>query len=610
MSTSGHGKKSPDRTRIPRKQKHGNTSRPHRWKFHGTLVFVVVLWAANITLAFLQNNCGGFVSKDFWQSFLSLQQRRRHRWHHHHRRGVLATNNFRLAAAATSGDTEEEESISSILTLDRDNGDQTVNEGSTAKISTESTSFSLQLPSTKPRRRRRASQFLKREGANANTRTARTTTRSLEFVYDYDVIDFPIETATTNSRAKLGTTTGILFVHPIGVGIARWYYQRLVRSLVARHAGATIKGANKTNSDNNQQRSYQHRVVVLVPDLLGSGSACNATISTTATTEGHNHHVNGQTASAHRNEEVAERFPLFNISDWTGQLEVLMSSVERTSEIDRWCVVANGGCSPIALQLAERKQLVRTTNSTSTATADIDGAPVASAPVSNLILSSVPRLPFFLKNETTNDPNKVEKSYRTLSGIPGNLFWWYACRNEGAFIQTFSEKNLIADPSNLGPFWRSNCCQTAVSHKGRGKYATFSFLAGTLQDGCLSSLDAVKETPLRIDVIKGADVRRNRAKSWFWQKPKNGNIDGNDNNKMDGKNNRAVNNSSNDNQIEIEDVGDSVTSTQEKSYQTFRDYVETNGNGGREILIGGRISLAHEDPDGYADAILEFLFGN
>ena len=81
-------------------------------------------------------------------------------------------------------------------------------------------------------------------------------------------------------------------------------------------------------------------------------------------------------------------------------------------------------------------------------------------------------LSFFLKNETmmmmNNDPNnKVAKSYRTLSGIPGKLFWWYACRNKGAFIQTFSEKNLIADPKNLGDAWRSNCYETAILYGGR-----------------------------------------------------------------------------------------------------------------------------------------------
>ena len=275
-----------------------------------------------------------------------------------------------------------------------------------------------------------------------------------------------------------------------------------------------------------------------------------------------------------------------------------------TSKIDRWCVITNGGCSPIALQLAERRNLKNA--------ADAGASP----PVSNLILSSVPRLPFFLKNydededtaATTsntsakkNDPSKVAKSYRTLSGIPGNLFWWYACRKEGAFIQTFSEKNLIADPKNLGEKWRSNCYETAILYNGRGKYSTFSFLAGTLQDGCRQSLEALKDTPVQIDVIKGADIRRNQAKSWFWQKQKKTNK--NDKNKDEKEREGA-------DQISTPTVKKTNNNNNNnKTYETFRDYVENNGNGGKEVVIEGRISLAHEDPDGYADAILQFLFG-
>jgi len=290
----------------------------------------------------------------------------------------------------------------------------------------------------------------------------------------------------------------------------------------------------------------------VVPDLLGSGSACNAT---------------------------ATNFPLFAVSDWVDQVQELMLSVEAADTsggIDQWCVVANGGCSPIALQLAAQRRRK-------------DASSSRVVPVSNLVLSSVPRLPFFLptnnnNNETTTTTNdhqsKVAKSYRTLCGLPGKLFWWYSCRNNGAFIQKFSEKNLCANPATLGPTWRSNCYETAVSFGGKGKYATFSFLAGTLQDGgCRESLEAIRGGPVKIGVIKGMDVRRNQARSWFWQKPK----------KQKPKS------------IAEEDV---------VPEETFRDYVERNGNGGRELVVGGRISLAHEDPEGYADAILQFLFGS
>eukprot|EP00536_Pseudo-nitzschia_multiseries_P007894 jgi/Psemu1/287433/fgenesh1_pg.191_\ len=558
----------------------------HQWRrrrLHGTPCFAVVLWVTNAILPLLQKNCDGFAVNHSPYTVPFPQQRRQNELHHR-QTGFLVTENFRFAAApaaaAAAATTEPDSSISSIPTID-DDGDRDGKTGGRAKFSTESTNFSLSLPSSKSRRRKLSWRFLRqqiffwRKGEGANTAVDKTS-RTLNFAYEYDVIDFPIQT-TANDPVKFGRTTGILLIHPIGVGIARWYYQRLVHSLVTKHASIAMDGT-KIQDDNNQQRN-NHRVIVVVPDLLGSGSACNATVSKATMKEN-----DGQTTSNGKGEEMAKTFPLFNISDWTDQLEALMSSMENASEIDQWCVVANGGCSPIALQLAERKQAAQTSNE----------IPTAGAPVSNLILSS---------NETTNDPKKVAKSFQTLSGIAGNLFWWYACRNEGAFIQTFSEKNLIADPFNLGPFWRPNCYQTAISYKGKGKYATFSFLAGTLQDGCLLSLDAVKETSLQVDIIKGADIRRNRAKSWFWQKPKQ--------KKKERETDEITSRTSNSNSDNNEENGDSVStalSTEEKSYETFRDYIERNGNGGREIVIGGRISLAHEDSDGYADAILKFLF--
>jgi hypothetical protein len=111
----------------------------------------------------------------------------------------------------------------------------------------------------------------------------------------------------------------------------------------------------------------------------------------------------------------------------------------------------------------------------------------------------------------------------------------------------------------------------ASQNGGQSKYSTFAFLAGTLQDGCVASLNALKEhrDKIRVHVVKGRDTRKNRAKSWFWRKRK-----------------------------------------QEKRQgpqTTFRDYLEENGLGGKETIIGGRISLAHEDAQGYRDAILSFL---
>jgi len=517
---------------------------------HGTLLFTMTVWAMQATLLLLQQSCDGFAPL-FFRSPSQLNYERRQAWKYR-----LGHN---LEAATTDSDTDVSDiasiaSISSILATENEKNE------TAARYSTQSASFSLDLPTPTKSRRQRTWKFLTKRLLFWKNRidesgdTTSESTKTLDFVYDYDVIDLPVG---TKAPAKT-KTTGIMLIHPIGVGIARWYYQRLVSSLVARQSNIT------------------ERLVIVAPDLLGSGSACNATSGT----------------------EMVRKFPLFNISDWTDQLEALMSTVEASSDggkIDEWCVITNGGCSPIALQLAQRKMMVEGKNS-------------LGAPVSNLVLSSVPRLPFFLKNETTNDPAKVAKSYKTLSGIPGKLFWWYACRNQGAFIQTFSEKNLIADPKNLGPAWRSNCYETAVSFEGRGKYATFSFLAGTLQDGCLPSLEAIKDSALEISIIKGADIRRNKAKSWFWQKPKKKAPD------------EAKANNADEEKPDVEQPSDakasSATDTSssgvsaDKPYETFRDYAEKNGNGGREIVIGGRISLAHEDSEGYADAILQFLFGS
>ena len=91
--------------------------------------------------------------------------------------------------------------------------------------------------------------------------------------------------------------------------------------------------------------------------------------------------------------------------------------------------------------------------------------------------------------------------------------------------------------------------------------------------------DVSSKTNVQVNVIRGADVRQRRAKSWFWQRPK--------------QSRRQPNNKDDP--------------TIDKPRKTFRDYLEHNGLGGRGIVIGGRISLAHEDAYGYRDAMLSFL---
>jgi len=365
----------------------------------------------------------------------------------------------------------------------------------------------------------RRTRFLRRLFRRKKNKDTFQKMRQLNFSYVFDELTIEAQRGSNSN-----STVGIVLIHPIGVGIGRWFYRRLLDALSERHRD----GVN----------SSCRRLVILSPDLLGSGSGCNPITSDDGL--------------------ELKKLPLLNVSDWTGQLENLMAKTEESTDIDRWCIVTNGGCSPIALQVAQRS---------------VEATASFRKNVTNVILSSVPRLPFFLT--ASSDPKKVAKSYRTLCGLVGKIFWWYSCRNRGAFIQKFSERNLVADPKNLGDRWRPDCYETAKLYGGKSKYTTFAFLAGTLQDGCAESLHALKDSNVRVDIIKGRDIRKNRARSWFWQKKK-----------------------SKKNNVVEEVVPPS---------KTFRDFLVENGNGGRETLIKGRISLAHEDAQGYSNALIKFI---
>jgi len=217
------------------------------------------------------------------------------------------------------------------------------------------------------------------------------------FTYDSDELVI--------GNTSKSATTAVMLIHPIGVGIGKWYYDRLLASLEEKYG------------------DIEHRLVFLSPDLLGSATASGPI------------DVNG---------ESVQRLPLLNITNWSGQITHLMAEYEAKSEaeghvIGSWSIVANGGCSPIALKVAS-------TSSQKT-------APFKAA-LTNVIISSPPRLPFFL---ASTDPIKVRKSYRTLSGVTGKLFFWYALRNGGRFIQKFSEKNLVGEAASLGEEWTPNC---------------------------------------------------------------------------------------------------------------------------------------------------------
>jgi hypothetical protein len=88
------------------------------------------------------------------------------------------------------------------------------------------------------------------------------------------------------NRLGSTSTTGVILIHPIGVGISKWYYDRLLHSL-------------------NKQNQTTQRLIFLAPDLLGSGSACLSELNV---------------------------FPLLNITDWSNQITDLMASYESLSE--------------------------------------------------------------------------------------------------------------------------------------------------------------------------------------------------------------------------------------------------------------------------------------
>ena len=363
-----------------------------------------------------------------------------------------------------------------------------------------------------------------------------------------------------NQESSRKTTTGVILIHPIGVGIGKWFYNRLLESLY------NLEGTNTTSNTAN------HRLLVVAPDLLGSGTACNPIDS------GPNEELN--------------QLPLLTVQDWAAQTNRLMANLEKEyPNIENWCLVANGGCSPIALEVAE--QSIRTQNSSAAADADSSfQSHVFQRPVTNVILSSVPRLPFFLplncnQQARRGKERKVEKSYKTLCGPVGRLFWWYALRKQGKFIQSFSERNLVAEAANLGDDWTPNCVATARMYNGKSRYSTFSFLAGSLQmEGCRDSLEALRGSGVTVDIIQGRDRRRNRAKSVFWQTVRK----------------TTTTTTKKKKKRQPEEMTPSPPAE-----DTLQQVLKRNGNRGEVLEVGGRISLAHEDAPGYAKALVNLL---
>uniref|UniRef100_A0A7S4IJV2 Uncharacterized protein n=1 Tax=Odontella aurita TaxID=265563 RepID=A0A7S4IJV2_9STRA len=430
-------------------------------------------------------------------------------------------------------------------------------------LRTRTESFVLDKNGASVRRRRWRSNLTGRKASEKKQR-GDIRYKGLMFEYNSD------EIILGSDASKGEDTIGVMLIHPIGVGISRWYFHRLLLALESYFSDRSTSRSGGSSS------GQQYRYVFIAPDLVGSGTCSNP----------HPVYSRKPDSESVVKEEELNELPLFNISDWSDQVLNLMGKYERGEvcesdqhlgmrpSVQKWCIVANGGCSPIALQVAARRK------------EELRSGKLANSPVTNVVLSAPPRLPFFLESA---DPAKVRKSFKTLCGISGKAFWWYALRNKGSFIQKFSEKNLVARPENLGERWTHNCLEAALMHGGRTRYSTFGFLAGALQDGCGASLNELKGDPfsdVQIDLIRGGDKQPNRAKSWFWKKKRQ-------NNK---KKERGKDSSSDDH-----------PSPSESRQLAFRNFLQENGNGGKERTIGGRISLAHEDAEGYAAALIDLI---
>jgi hypothetical protein len=315
-----------------------------------------------------------------------------------------------------------------------------------------------------------------------------------------------------------------VLIQPIGVGIGRWYYDDLLKELSKYNFSGTIFD----------------EYVFLAPDLLGCGTAANA---------------RGKDGT------ILKRLPMFTVDDWSYQIINLMQSFEKQCPIISgcidWSIVSNGGCVPIALEVA--KQYIQNKDETT----------MFYGRLKNLVLSATPRADSLIRPE---EQKKVVKAYKRLCGFVGNIFWWYALRRNGAFIEKFSEKNLLA--SKPSQEWTAQCVKTAKSLDGKSRYSTFAFLAGSLNGASKVRLEVLKNRKdISVDVITGTDKRKNPANSWFW-----------------GKRQKAE---------QEEKAAPEQTSMVEM--------LKENGNTAREIFVNGRRCPAYEDPQGFAHALVELI---
>lgn len=328
---------------------------------------------------------------------------------------------------------------------------------------------------------------------------------------------------TSNNTNK---TRATILIQPIGVGIGRWYYDRLLEEL------------SKYDFSNIQYDEH----IFLAPDLLGCGTA----------------------SDIRRNGDTMKSLPLLTVDDWCLQMIDLMKNIEQemtSSNLQNldWVIVSNGGCVPIALEIARNY-----------VTCNEDPLrPIFRGRLRSLVLSATPSVESLVRLQNYE---KVRQSYNILSGILGKVFWWYALRRNGAFIERFSDKNLLASKPSIE--WTHKCVETANSFDGRSRYSTFAFLAGVLNGGNQSRMDSLKDTTdITVDIITGGDRRKNPARSWFWEKR----------------------------------ISQSKVMTNSIEQTSLVEVLIKNGNSARERIVSGRRCPAYEDPHEFANALLDLL---
>jgi len=395
----------------------------------------------------------------------------------------------------------------------------------------------------------------------------------------------------TNKETRPSTTKqqmhkAVLLIQPIGVGIGRWYYDQLLQALQSnKKLLSMLLGAD---DDEEQHISF------LAPDLLGCGTASRPDVMTMNDDEAIINEVNDMEEGGYGSSSqtivttvpvpIQSNLPLLTVCDWANQLVSLMRDFEgniaatNSSVVVEWTIVANGGCVPICLEIGRRHVLEQQQHASNSNPSD-DILPPANT-ISSLILTAPPRLSGLLMDKPS--PNSTLKSYKTLCGIVGKAFWWYSLRRDGAFIQKFSVKNLAAHEDTLGEQWLPKCVETARSMDGYSRFSTFSFLSGSLQGGCAEALDVLRGK-LPIYVIRGRDTRKNPTRSWFWARRQNENAA----------------------RKKEKNIGQSTSVSYPEI--SLSEFLKQNGNDGTEKMVRGRRCVAHEDAQGFGNALIDFI---